>query len=116
MELDELLVQFGFSRTFTKVLIYCTQHKDEIIRLHDVERATDLRQPEVSVSMNNLVERKWIKAKTMPAVPGVTGRPGKSYRLVVSAPQIAKRIAEEIHERIDKDTKLAEGIRAAMKG
>jgi len=25
-------------------------------------------------------------------------------------------IAKEIHERIDKDTKLAEDIRAAMKG
>jgi len=116
MELHELLVQFGYTRSFTKVLVYCTQHKNEDIRLHDVERATDLRQPEVSIAMNNLVKCKWIKVKTLPAVSGTLGHPGKSYHLVVSAKWIAEHIASEIYERINNDKKLAEDIRAAMKG
>lgn len=113
MELDELLIQYGYTRPFAKVLIYCTKHKDEVIRLHDIERETDLRQPEVSVAMMDLVERKWIKVKTIPSI-GKQGYPGKSYRLVVTARQIAESIASEIYERIDKDKKLAEDIRMAM--
>jgi len=116
MKLDELLIQYGYTRPFAKVLIYCTKHKDEVIRLHDVERGTDLRQPEVSVAMMDLVGRKWVKVKNLPAVASTKGHPGKSYRLVVTAKWIAESIASEIYERIDKDKRLAEDIRLAMKG
>ena len=115
MERDELLMQFGFTRPFTKVLLYCAKHKDENIRLHDVEREMDLRQPEVSIAMTDLVERKWITVKILPG-QRKKGHPGKSYRLVVSSKWIAECIATDIYKRIDKDKKLAEDIRAAMKG
>lgn len=114
MKLDELLVRFGFARNFTKVLLYCAKHIDEDILLRDIERATDLRQPEVSVAMKDLVERKWVEAKTLPVVPGTTGRPRKLYRMLVTPKWISEHIAAEIYERIDKDKKLAEDIRSAM--
>lgn len=84
--------------------------------MRDVERETDLRQPEVSVAMADLIQRKWIKCKILPHVPGVLGHPGKSYRLVVTAKWIAEHIASEIYDRIDNDKRLAESIRTAMKG
>ena len=115
MELDELLMQFGFNRSFTKVLLYCAKHKDEYIRMHDIERETDLRQPEVSTAMADLVERKWVKVDILPG-KGKKGHPGKLYHLIASPKRIAEHIATEIYERIDRDKKLAEDIRAAMKG
>ena len=115
MKLEKLLLQYGFTRPFTRVLIYCTQHRDEDIRLHDVERATDLRQPEVSVAMADLVTRGWVVVKAVPPV-GKMGHPGKSYNMAVSSPWIAESIASEIYERIDRNKELAEDIRKAMKG
>ena len=114
MKLETLLLQYGFTRPFTRVLIYCTQHRDEDIRLHDVERATDLRQPEVSIAMADLVTRGWVAVKAVPPI-GKMGHPGKSYHMAVSAPWIAESIAAEIYERIDRDKELVEDIRKAMK-
>ena len=114
MELEKLLLQYGFTRPFTRVLIYCTQHRDEDIRLHDVERATDLRQPEVSIAMADLVARGWVTMKSVSPM-GKMGHPGKSYHMAVSPPWIAESIASEIYERIDRDKELVEDIRKAMK-
>ena len=115
MKLDELLIQYGYTRPFTQVLIYCTRHKDDVIRLHDIERATDLRQPEVSVAMKKLVELGWVETKAISPV-GELGHPGKSYRLIVTPNWIAEAIATEIYKQIDNNKKLAEDIRKAMKG
>jgi predicted transcriptional regulator len=115
MELDELLLQFGFTRSFTKVLLYCAKHKDEDIRMHDIEREMDLRQPEVSTAINDLIERKWVKATKLTG-QGKPGHPGKSYHLAVSPKRITECVVTEIYERIDKDKRLAEDIRVAMAG
>ena len=115
MKLDELLIQYGYTRPFTQVLIYCTRHKDDVIRLHDIERATDLRQPEVSVAMKTLVELGWVEMKVMPPI-GELGYPGKSYRLIVTPYWIAEYIATKIYDRIKLDEKLAKDIRIAMTG
>jgi len=114
MKLDELLVQFGFSQAFTKVLLYCSKHTDEDIHLHNIERETDLRQPEVSIAMKDLVDRKWVEVKLRPQYPVTTGRPRKLYRMIVTPKWISEHIAAEIYDRIDRDKKLAEDIRAAM--
>lgn len=116
MELHELLVQFGFSRNFTKVLLYFIQHGDDkSIRVRDIERAVDLRQPEVSIAIKQLIDRKWVKIN--PSLKTrEKGRPTKKYRLAIPVEKIAEYIAEAIDCRIARDVDLQVDICAAMIG
>ena len=100
-EKDEKLVQLffdlGMPRNLAKTLLYVYQ-VDEC-RSADIERGSDLRQPEVSVSMQELQRRGWIKKRDLKKKG--KGRPVHIYRQSTQLSEILKNIEQEKLKEIE---------------
>ncbi len=92
-ELAELLMGIGIKRNVSKVLVYLANIDEATSR--DIERGTDLRQPEVSIAMRYLKEFDWIDTRESKSES--KGRPVKIYAL--SRPII------EIMDTIEREKK-----------
>jgi len=92
-EFTSLLMGLGLKRNVAKVLVYLANTRESTSR--DIERGTDLRQPEVSIAMRYLTECAWVKARESTAES--KGRPVKIYELA--------RPIGEIMDSIEKDKK-----------
>ncbi|MCG7854490.1 MAG: MarR family transcriptional regulator, partial [Methanoregulaceae archaeon] len=75
--LANLLIRTGMKRNVARVLIYLAHNPEATSR--EIERGTDLRQPEVSLAMAALTEQKWVENHEIKAEN--KGRPVKIYRL-----------------------------------
>lgn len=72
-------MSLGENRPTATILSYMRNHKT--VTSIELEHETGLRQPEVSIGMDILKERGWIKTETK-ATPG-KGRPSNVYTLSV---------------------------------
>jgi predicted transcriptional regulator len=73
----DLLIGIGFKRNVARVLVFIANIPEATS--HEIERGTDLRQPEVSIAMMYLITQGWISSRDSKA--GSKGRPLKIYRL-----------------------------------
>ena len=92
MKLEEVLQKAGVPKHSAKILAVIVK-KQKSIRAVEIERATDLRQPEVSISINWLREKGWITSTDIK--PKGKGRPTQLHSLNISAKQLYKEIEEE---------------------
>jgi len=76
-ELIRLLSSMEISRNVARTLV-CLQAEEECTSVQ-IERATGLRQPEVSISIQELRDRGWVAKKDIKR--SRKGRPVHSYRL-----------------------------------
>lgn len=77
--MQEALIVLGCSNNEAKVISYLTEHDESFQR--DIERACDLRQPEVSIALTSL---KKLGVVQFEPVPSVRGRSLKKYSLLKS--------------------------------
>ena len=73
-EVANLLMNLGFKKMVAKVMIYLSSKPESTT--HDIERGTDLRQPEVSLATAYMIDKKWIVCKEVKGKK--TGRPGEN--------------------------------------
>lgn len=110
-EFVDLLINIGMRRTVAKVLVFLANVEEATSR--DIERGTDLRQPEVSIAMNYMYERDWLKSRESKAMS--KGRPVKIYTLSKPVGKIMDSIEqekkEEARHRLDLVKKLREYIK-----
>ena len=106
-ELVALLADVGLKRNVSKVLVYLANTNEATSR--DIERGTDLRQPEVSIAMRTLSEKEWIENRESKAES--KGRPVKIYCLSKPMEEIINKIESEKKEEIDKQLKLIQKVR-----
>ena len=92
-EFANLLIGLGVKRNVAKVLVYLSRVSEATSR--EIERGTDLRQPEVSIAMRTMKENKWVDSRESRA--DSKGRPVKIYQLV--------RPIGEIMDTIESDKK-----------
>jgi len=59
----QLFVKLGMPKNLAKTLIYVSQFNE--CKCADVEQGADLRQPEVSIAMQELRRRGWIKKRDL---------------------------------------------------
>jgi len=76
-EFVNLLIEIGTKRNVAKVLVFLANVPEATSR--EIERGTDIRQPEVSIAMSYLMEEGWIKSRENKAEG--QGRPFKIYEL-----------------------------------
>ena len=57
-----LFVKLGMPKNVAKTLLYISQV--ETCCSSDIEQGTDLRQPEVSIAMQELLKKKWVKRRS----------------------------------------------------
>jgi len=93
----ELFSELGMPKNLAKTLLYISQ-VDEC-RSADVEQGADLRQPEVSVAMQELRRRGW--AKKRDEKKKGKGRPVHLYKLTSDLPAILKSFEKEKMKEVE---------------
>jgi len=93
----ELFAELGMPKNLAKTLLYVSQCDE--CRSADIEQATRLRQPEVSVAMQQLIDKGWIKKRDMKKKG--KGRPVHIYKLTYPLQNIIKNFEEEKTKEID---------------
>jgi predicted transcriptional regulator len=96
VEFVHLLVTIGIQRTVATVLVFLANTTGATSR--DIERGTDLRQPEVSSAMKFLTGRAWVKSHEIPqGYKG--GRPSRVYELAKPITGIIDCIEKETKDK-----------------
>jgi predicted transcriptional regulator len=106
-EFVNLLIDIGTKQSIAKVLVFLSNTAEATSR--DIERGTDLRQPEVSIAMRYLAEQEWIKSRESKAES--KGRPVKIYVLSKSINDIMNSIEKEKKEEAKSQLALVQKLR-----
>jgi predicted transcriptional regulator len=87
----QLFTELGMPKNLAKTLLYISQ-VDEC-KCADVEQGADLRQPEVSIAMQELRRRGWVKRRDLKKKG--KGRPVHIYKNTMSLSKIIKTFEQE---------------------
>lgn len=92
-----LFAELGMPKNLAKTLMYISQ-VDEC-RSAEIEQGADLRQPEVSVAMQEMRRRGWVKKRDLKKKG--KGRPVHIYKLTKPLPEILKSFEEEKMKQVE---------------
>lgn len=109
-DLSDLLIKTGLKRSVARVLVYLSHYPEATSR--DIERGTDLRQPEVSLAMALLIGKRWAEYREIKAEN--KGRPVKIYRLSILFREIVDNIEKEKNDELDTQFSIIQQIRNNM--
>jgi len=87
-----LFFELGMPKNQSKTLMYISQFDE--CKSADVERGADLRQPEVSVAINELRKKGWIKRR-IKKKENERGRPIHLYSSAKTMSEIIKSFEQE---------------------
>ena len=96
--LVEYLVNTGMAKNMAKTLVFLKK-KNETTSV-EIETSTALRQPEVSIAMQELRRRRWVTKRDIKKEG--KGRPVHSYKLALPFESIIRQIEEEESKRIQR--------------
>ena len=94
--LAQLLAKAGTPKNLAKALVFIA--KREETTSVEIEKATGLRQPEVSIAMQELRRRRWVEKRDIKKEG--KGRPVHSYKLSIPMSEIVDTICDEEMGRI----------------
>lgn len=106
-EVASLLQRIGVPR-IEAFSIACLFNADELSS-QDIEKATGLRQPEISVAMRSLYERGWINERDEKRTE-CRGRPAKYFSLKVDFADIITVYESKILEMNEKKLKTIQDL------
>jgi predicted transcriptional regulator len=87
----QLFVKLGMPKNLAKTLLYVSQFDE--CKSADVEQATDMRQPEVSIAMQELRRRGWVKKRELKKEG--KGRPVHIYKTTTDLSEILKAFEQK---------------------
>ena len=87
----QLFVELGMPKNLAKTLIYISQIDE--FKCADVEQRADMRQPEVSIAMQELRQRGWVKKRDLKGKG--KGRPTHIYKPTTHLSEILKTFEQE---------------------
>ena len=90
-EFVDLLHSLGVQRNVAKAITYLAVVGEATSR--EIERGTDMRQPEVSIAMRTLRRENWVDEKDVKSSEG-KGRPHKVYTLITPLDEIIRSIED----------------------
>lgn len=106
-DLADLLIKIGLKRNVARVLVYLANNAEATSR--DIERGTDLRQPEVSLAMTAMIEQDWVENREIKAEN--KGRPVKIYRLSRPVGEIMDSLEKAKREEANLQLSIIQQIR-----
>ena len=109
--LVQLLINAGLKKNIAKTIVYL--RKKEETPSVEIETATSLRQPEVSIAMQELRRRKWVAKRDIKKQG--KGRPVHAYRLSVQFEEIISTIEGDLRKKIEKIDWEIEQLRGLSK-
>jgi predicted transcriptional regulator len=95
--LVELLIGAGMARNLARALVVLA--KREETTSVEIEKATGLRQPEVSLAMQEMRTRQWVEKRDIKKEG--KGRPVHAYRLAVPLSAIVEALTRDARQRIE---------------
>ncbi len=110
-ELAERFIHTGIKRPTAHVLAYTLGTEET--RSKEIETATGLKQPEVSVAMSELKEWGWVTKRDIKKEG--KGRPVHGYRIDIPLKEIIKEIEEGENERINEIKENIKAIKSLTK-
>jgi predicted transcriptional regulator len=114
-KLPETLIKLGYSRTKAAVLaVMMDKTAKWPMTARDLERAADLRQPELSMVVKDFKEYKWLKESDLKK-QGELGRPQKVYHLGLNRARLLNYVREEVALKIDEQTALVHVLERELK-
>ncbi len=87
----QLFVRLGMPKNLAKTLLYASRFDE--YKFADVEQGTDMRQPEVSIAMQELRRRGWVKKRDLKKEG--KGRPVHIYKTTTDLSEILKAFEQE---------------------
>ena len=109
-EFVSLLVRVGVRKNVAKMLVFLANTKEASSR--QIERGTDMRQPEACMAIKYLTGQGWIKNREAPSER--QGRPEKQYSLAVPVRQVIAAIEKEkkneVNDRLQQLKKMREFV------
>ena len=96
-ETIKVLASTGMPKGTARTLAYLST-KDEWATSRDIEKATNLRQPEVSIAVRTLLERGWVERDSLKRES--KGRPINIYRMDVDLTDVYMSIESDEKEKI----------------
>ncbi len=96
--LVDLLIETGMPRNLAKTLVFLS--KREETSSVEIEKATGLRQPEVSIAMQELRQRKWVEKRDIKKEG--KGRPVHAYRLSLPWSDILSQVDRDEQAKIER--------------
>ncbi len=110
-EIATIFKAIGLKINISRVLVMFLKGYELTSR--EVERYTDLRQPEVSIAINALVKRRWVEVTRH--ITENKGRPIKIYSLAIQGDEILDELEENIKSDYSKQMESIERIRVLVK-
>lgn len=110
-EIAELFWDIGLRKNTARVLVLALWDIDLTAR--DMERICDLRQPEASIAITDLIKRRWIKVVNL--LSENKGRPVKIYHLARTLEEILDELKGLIDGDYDKKSGEIEKVREMLK-
>ena len=107
----EIFNDLGMPRNLAKTLMFISQVEE--CRSAEVERGADLRQPEVSISMQELRRRGWAKKRDLKKEG--KGRPVHIYKLTKKLPEILNKFEEEKMKKVENIRKDLTDLKSMIK-
>lgn len=96
--LVDLLIETGLSKNVSKTLVFLS--KREETTSVEIEKATGLRQPEVSIAMQDLRRRRWVEKRDLKKEG--KGRPVHAYRLSQPWADILEQLDREEQAKLER--------------
>ena len=93
----QLFTELGMPKNLAKTLLYISQFDE--CKCADVEQGADLRQPEVSIAMQELRRRGWVKRRDLKGKG--KGRPVHIYNPTTHLSEILKALKQEKLKEIE---------------
>ncbi|MEE9223335.1 MAG: ArsR family transcriptional regulator [Thermoplasmata archaeon] len=102
-----LLIRAGLPKNVSKTLV-CLTKKTETTSV-EIEQATGLRQPEVSIAMQDLRNRNWVEKRDIKKEG--KGRPVHAYKLSLSLDDIVDVLEKDAKAEIAEIERMIRDIR-----
>ena len=96
-EVIHLFTDLGMPKNLARTLIYISQVDD--CRSREIEKGTDLLQPQVSLAIQELIDKGWVTKHGIKKKKG-KGRPVHFYKLNAPLEEILGFFEEEKHKEI----------------
>jgi predicted transcriptional regulator len=111
LEISGILTDVGLKSNEARVLVVMFKGYDLTSR--EIERIVDLRQPEVSIAINQLIARNWAQVTNL--LTEKKGRPVKVYNLTKTVDAIIDQIESQIEGEYRGRIEIIERVRSMVK-
>ncbi|MBR1369901.1 ArsR family transcriptional regulator [Methanocalculus chunghsingensis] len=109
-EMVNLLVGVGMKRNVAKVLVFLSELSEASSR--EIERGTDLRQPEVSIAMRELKEQEWVTFRESKTEN--KGRPVKIYSIALGLAEITNILEQKKRQEAESQISMINRMRKCI--